>query len=271
LYSEYPSRPPDIADGVDGVRTAVRKILQAGADWLKICTTGGLISSGLDHPDDPEFSHEEIKTARVEASRKHKPMMVHAYGGEGLTNAVEVGARSIEHGLRLTEEQAALMAAKGCWLVPTLAVMHELVAGAAAGAYSQNVTRKIEEVRPQIGDAVATARAAGVRIAAGTDLITQRANLSEIVHLHASGLSAAEALIAATSEGAELCGVGDRLGRIQPGYQFDAIVLDEDPSDLECFRRESPAAAVFKRGRLMHQRKTAVTDVGSGMEKSWKS
>jgi imidazolonepropionase-like amidohydrolase len=265
LMSEYPSRPPDIADGVDGVRLATRQILRAGADWLKLCTTGGLLSPGLDHPDDPEFTYEEIEAARVEASRKRKPMMVHAYGGEGLTNAVECGARSIEHGLRLSEEQAASMAAKGCWLVPTLAVMHELVAGAAEGAYSQDVRRKIEGIRPSIGDAVAIARAAGVRIAAGTDLITQRANLSEIVYLHESGLTVAEALLAATSGGAELCGVDDRLGRIQPGYEFDAIVLDEDPSDLECFLSESPAAAVFQRGRLVHRRKAVVPDLlGSG-------
>lgn len=257
LMSDYPSRPPEIADGVDGVRVAVRKILRAGADWLKICTTGGLLSRGLDHPDDPEFTVAEIQAASEEAMRKGKPMMVHAYGGEGLTNAVEAGARSIEHGLRLTEEQAALMAKRGCWLVPTLAVMHELVAGAEAGAFPAGVASKIEQIRPRIGEAVAIARAAGVRIAAGTDLITQRANLSEIVNMRESGLSEAEALLAATAGGAELCGVGDRLGRLEPGYRFDAIVLDEDPSGLECFRRDWPAAAVFQGGRLVHQRERA--------------
>lgn len=254
LLSEYPSRPPEIADGVDGVRIAVRKILRAGADWLKICTTGGLLSPGLDHPDEAEFSLAEIEVAHEEASRKGTPMMVHAYGGEGLTNAVKAGARSIEHGLRLTEEQAALMAERGCWLVPTLAVMHELVSSADAGAFPAGVASKIEQIRPQIGEAVAVARAAGVRIAAGTDLITQRANLSEIVYLHESGLSEAEALLAATAWGAELCGVGDRLGRLEPGYRFDAIVVDEDPSGLECFRKDYPAAAVFQDGRLVHRR-----------------
>jgi imidazolonepropionase-like amidohydrolase len=254
LFSDYPGRPPHCADGVDGVRGAVRKILRAGADWLKICTTGGLLSPGLDHPDDPEFTPEEIAVAYEESARKGKPMMVHAYGGEGLTNAVEAGARSIEHGSRLTEEQAALMAARGCWLVPTLAVQHELVAGASAGAFSARVQEKIEAIRPSIGEAVAVAHAAGVRIAAGTDLITQRANLSEIVHLRDSGLTEAEALLAATASGAELCGVGNRLGRIDPGYRFDAIVIDEDPSGLECFRRDLPAAAVFQDGRLVHRR-----------------
>ena len=257
LMFEYPGRPPHVADGVDGVRLAVRKILRAGADWVKICTTGGLLSPGLDHPDAPEFTPEEIATVLVEARRKGKPVMVHAYGGEGLTLAVEAGVRSIEHGLRLTEEQAAAMAANGCRLVPTLAVMHELVAGAAAGLFSESVTRRIEEIRPIIGDAVAIARAAGVRIAVGTDLITQGANLRELVYLHESGLTPAEALLAATSEGAELCGVGDHLGRIAPGYQFDAIVLDEDPSELAAFHRSAPAAAVWQRGRIVHRRAAA--------------
>jgi imidazolonepropionase-like amidohydrolase len=258
LMFEYPGRPPHVADGIDGVRLAVRKILRAGADWVKICTTGGLLSSGLDHPDAPEFTREEIETVMVEAQRKGRPVMAHAYGGEGLSLAVEAGVRSIEHGLRLTEEQAALMAANGCWFVPTLAVMHELVAGAAEGQFSRSVAQRIEEIRPIIGEAVAIARAAGVRIAVGTDLITQRANLNELVHLNDAGLSAGEALLAATCEGADLCGVGDRLGRIQPGYQFDAIVLDEDPSELGAFRRsEWPAAAVFQRGQVVHRRDRA--------------
>jgi imidazolonepropionase-like amidohydrolase len=254
LMFEYPGRPPHVADGVDGVRVAVRKILRAGADWVKICTTGGLLSSGLDHPDAPEFTRDEIAVAVSEARRRGRSVMVHAYGGEGLTLAVEAGARSIEHGLNLTEEQASTMAANGCWLVPTLAVMHELVAGSAAGAFPASVASRVEQIRPKIGDAVAMAKAAGVRIALGTDLITQGPNLKEILYLHESGLSPAEALLAATREGADLCGVGDRLGRIKPGFQFDAIVLDQDPSGLEPFRHDAPAAAVFQGGRVVHRR-----------------
>ena len=94
LSSSYPGRPPYTADGVDGMRLAVRKVLRAGADWIKICTTGGLLSSGLDHPDVAEFTPEEIAVAVAEAQRKGKPVMAHAYGGEGLSNAVHGGVRS---------------------------------------------------------------------------------------------------------------------------------------------------------------------------------
>jgi imidazolonepropionase-like amidohydrolase len=263
LFSDYLGRPPSVADGVDGVRLAVRKILRAGADWVKICTTGGLLSPGLDHPDEPEFAPDEIAAIVAEARRKGKPVMAHAYGGVGLTRAVEAGARSIEHGLRLTEEQAALMARHDCWFVPTLTVMHDLVAGSKQGEFTEGVTRRIEQIEPIIGEAVAIAREAGVRIALGTDLITQRANLDEIVFLNDSGLSVAESLLAATSGGATLCGVEERLGRITPGYEFDALVLDEDPSELEAFRRhESPAVAVFQRGRIVHRTTRSAADGG---------
>ncbi len=253
LHSSYPSRPPNVADGIDGVRLAVRKITRAGADWVKLCTTGGLLS-GTDHPEQAEFSPEEVAVAVAEATGRRKPVMAHAYGGPGLTTAVRAGVRSIEHGLWLTESQAAEMAEKGCWLVPTLAVMYELGEGADKGAFDDYITAKIREIQPVLGEAVAIARAAGVRIALGTDLITQRANLQEILLVQRSGLSVPEALLAATKEGAELCGVGDRLGSLKPGYEADFIVLDADPSDLEVFAGESPAAAVYQRGKLVCRR-----------------
>ena len=134
LGHNHPGRPPYLADGEDGMRLAVRKVLRAGADWIKLCTTGGLLSTALDHPDEAEFTPEEIAVAVGEAGRKGKPVMAHAYGGEGLTNAVQGGVRSVEHGLNLTERQAAEMADRGCWLVPTLSVMYELARIAHAGS-----------------------------------------------------------------------------------------------------------------------------------------
>jgi imidazolonepropionase-like amidohydrolase len=258
LGSDYPSRPPAIADGVEGVRLAVRQIMRAGADWLKMCTTGGLLSGGFDHPDEAEFSPEEVAVAVEEATRKRRPAMVHAYGGPGLSTAVRAGARSIEHGLWLTEEQAAEMAEKSCWLVPTLAVMYELAEGVDNGAFDDATAAKVRAIQPGIGQAVAIAKAAGVRIALGTDLITQHANPQEILLMHRAGLSVREALLSATKEGAELCGVGDRLGSLKPGYQADLMILDADPSDLTVFAADAPAAAVFQRGRQVYRRPTDV-------------
>ena len=118
LGHNHPGRPPYLADGEDGMRLAVRKVLRAGADWIKLCTTGGLLSTALDHPDEAEFTPEEIAVAVGEAGRKGKPVMAHAYGGEGLTNAVQGGVRSVEHGLNLTERQAAEMADAAVYSIP---------------------------------------------------------------------------------------------------------------------------------------------------------
>ena len=104
----------------------------------------------------------------------------------------------------------------------------------------------------RLGEAVAIARDAGVPIALGSDFghrDDHGHNLAEITLLHRAGLSLEAALLAATAGGAELCGVGGRLGRIAPGYQFDAIVLDEDPADPAIFTRPGCVTGVFQRGR----------------------
>jgi imidazolonepropionase-like amidohydrolase len=255
LMPEYAGRPPYLVDGADEMRRAVRLLLRSGVDWIKLCTTGGLLSSGLDHPRKRELTDDEIATAVSEAALAGVPVASHAYGGSGISAAVEQGVRSIEHGLYLTEEQAALMAARGCWLVPTLTVFYELEELGRDGAIPEQAARKVAEIMPFVGEAVAVAKAAGVRIAMGTDLVRQGRNLSEIAHLHNSGLTVEEALLAATGGGAELCGLRDR-GAIAPGYVFDAVLLDEDPSDVSIFTRETVVTGVFQAGRAVmpHER-----------------
>ena len=255
LMPDYPGRPPYRVDGADEMRRAVRLLLRSGVDWIKICTTGGLLSSGLDHPRKRELTDDEISTAVVEAARAGVSVASHAYGGSGIDAAVELGVRSIEHGLYLTEEQAAMMAERACWLVPTLAVFYELDELARAGSIPESAARRVAEIMPAVGEAVAIARAAGVRIAMGTDLVRQGRNLSEITHLHSAGLTLEESLLAATSGGAELCGLRDR-GAIAPGLVFDAVVLDEDPSDVSLFTRDGVVTGVFQGGRAVvpHER-----------------
>ena len=108
-------------------------------------------------------------------------------------------------------------------------------------------SQRIAEIMPSVGEQVAVAKAAGVKIALGTDLISQGPNLKEIPLLAEAGLTAEEALLAATAGGAELCRVEDR-GRIAPGQVFDAILLDEDPSDLEVFKSPEGVTGVFQGG-----------------------
>lgn len=242
-------------DGVEGMRLAVRRLLRDGADCIKLCTSGGVVSPH-DTPWDVSFTTEEIATAVREAAARGKPVMTHAIAGEGIDRAVACGVRSVEHGTMLDERQAAAMAAAGCWLVPTLSVVKSLLdaADAASGdqpAFPAWALRKIEDLRASFGQCVRVARDAGVRIALGCDWFDRRLhgrNLEEIALLHDAGLTAEEALLAATANGAELCGVADRYGRLAPGYVFDAVVLDRDPSDPGIFRTPGAVREVFKAG-----------------------
>lgn len=251
LIPSYPGRPPFVVDGPDAMRSAVREILRAGADWIKLATTGGLVSEH-DDPLVAEFTAEEIAVAVCEAARKGKGVAAHAYGGDGLTNAVRAGVRSIEHGGFLTEEQAAMMAASGCYLVPTLSAMRDCLRWAQEGALTPRQREKILGLGLELGRCIQIAKEHGVRMAIGTDYIDAAqhgGNLEELVLMRRAGLTTEETLLAATVGGAELCGVADRYGRIEEGYIFDAIVLDEDPGeDLQNLAHRGAVSGVFQRG-----------------------
>jgi imidazolonepropionase-like amidohydrolase len=251
LTPDYPGRPPYVVDGPESMRHAVRATLRAGADWIKLATTGGLVSEH-DQPLVAELTADEIAVAVFEAERKGKHVSAHAYGGEGLTNAVEAGVRSIEHGGFLTEEQAELMAARGCFLVPTLSAMRDCLRWAEEGALRPAQCRKILDFGLELGECVRIAEAYGVPLASGTDYISRTQhgqNLEELLLMHEAGLTVEETLLTATVGGARLCGVDDLYGRIAPGCVFDAIVLDEDPGDLRVFASPGAVAGVFKAGR----------------------
>jgi imidazolonepropionase-like amidohydrolase len=254
MTPEYPGRPPFRVDGPESMRHAVRAILRAGADWIKLATTGGLVSEH-DQPLVPELSPGEISVAVFEAERKGKHVAAHAYGGEGLTNAILGGVRSIEHGGFLTEAQAALMAERGCFLVPTLSAMRDCLRWANEGALTPTQCRKILELGLDLGACVRVAKEYGVPLASGTDYISRTqhgGNLEELELMRAAGLTPEETLLVATVGGAELCGVADEYGRIEPGYVFDAVVLDEDPGDLS----HLSVGGVFQAGRAVvpHER-----------------
>lgn len=265
VLPDYPGRPPFVVDGVDEMRGAVRRVLRAGADWIKVCATGG-IASPFDDGDLPQFTVDELAVAVDEAARKGKGVMAHAFGGQGLDDAVSAGVRSIEHGIFLTEEQAARMAAAGTWLVPTLAILRDVIRWAdEPGRMPDYHVQKVLAIKSRIGTAVQIAHEHGVRMALGTDFVARDqhgCNLEELALMHEAGLPAAETLLAATIRGAELCGVADTYGRIAPGYVFDAIVLDEDPSDIAVFGRPGSVTGVFKGGAMVVEHARFVDALG---------
>lgn len=247
-----PNRPPFLVDGPDEMRRVVRQLLRAGADWIKVCTSGGVFE-GAERANATEFTLEELAVAVFEAAKRGRRVMCHAVGGPGIELALDAGVGSIEHGIHLTEEQAARMGATQTFLVPTLVIYHQIVdmVRARPELFPAALRSSVDDIEPTLGACVRLAHEHGVPIALGSDLYTTEThggNLAEIHYLHRAGLPVETALLAATARGAQLCGVGEREGRIAPGYAFDALLLDADPGDLSCFRERETVTGVFKGG-----------------------
>lgn len=247
----HPGRPSGLADGPDEMRRVVRRILRAGADAVKVCSTGGVLSPG-DDPRHPQLSEAELRVAVEEAAATGRHVFAHAQSPAGITNALRAGVRSIEHGIHLDDACIELMLASGAWLVPTLVAPLSVVEAAEAGvAMSPVVVRKAVEVVAAHTDSVARAAAAGVRIAMGTDsgVGPHGQNLRELGLMAGCGMSPAAVLHAATASAAELCGLGDVAGRVAPGMAADLVVLDGDPYDLADLAPR--VAQVWQAGRLV--------------------
>jgi imidazolonepropionase-like amidohydrolase len=208
--------------------------LRAGADVLKVCTTGGVLSP-RDDPRHSQFTLEELDVLVTEAQMQGRAVMAHAQGAEGIKNAVRAGIRSIEHGIYLDDEAIELMLARGTWLVPTLVAPVNVIRAAAAGASLPDaVVQKAKEVAEVHADSVRRAVAAGVRIAMGTDsgVGPHGTNLEELELMRSCGMSPADVLVATTSSAARLLGMDGELGLLEPGQRADVVVVAGDPYDF---------------------------------------
>lgn len=249
LLPPHPGRPPIVVDGPEQIRHKVRELLRAGADVIKVATSGGLMSSGAG-PDVAHFRDDEITTMVAEAAAAGVHVMAHA-SAEGAKAAVRNGVRSIEHGNHLDDETLAMMAERGTWLVPTLSASTGLRRAIESGVpFPQNVREKIEALGAD--RTVQRAAEAGVRIATGTDapLHPHGENLAELRLLVERGISPAEALHSATLSAAELMGVDSTLGSIEPGKRADLVVVDGDPLDLHLL--QDRIRTVYQDGVAVH-------------------
>jgi imidazolonepropionase-like amidohydrolase len=225
----YPGMPSPLCDGVAGVTRKVREVVRAGADVVKLCTTGGYVSPS-DDPHHLSFSEEELAAAVGAAADLGRPVMAHAHGTEGIKRAARAGCRSVEHGTFMDEEAAALMVERGTWLVPTLATGDATAGLAADPAVPEAVRAKLTDVGTPELDAFRLAVDAGVKIAMGTDCpeTPHGTNLRELELMADNGLSPAQALVAATRSAAELLGLESELGTLEPGKRADVVVVDGD-------------------------------------------
>jgi len=233
----YPGMPSPLCDGVGGVTRKVREVVRAGADVVKLCTTGGYVSPS-DDPHQLSFTEDELAAAVAAAADLGRPVMAHAHGNEGIKRAARVGCRSVEHGTFMDEEAAALMVERGTWLVPTLATGDATEDLAADPALPETVRAKLTGVgKPEL-EAFRLAVDAGVKIAMGTDCpeTPHGTNLRELELMTENGLSPAQALAAATSSAAELLGLEAELGTLEPGKRADVVVVEGDALDFPGLR-----------------------------------
>ena len=244
---EYPGMPSGVCDGVDGVSAKVREVIRAGADVVKIASSGGFLSPA-DDPMAPNYSQEEVDAIVRTAADLGTWVMSHAHGPEGIKRAVRAGVRSIDHGTYLDEEAAAMMAERGTWLVPTLTAGDTTEAIANDPKVQPAVREKMRGLgRPEF-DAMQLAAEAGVKVAMGTDcpVSPHGTNLNELAHMAAHGFTPTQALVAATSSAAELMGLDSELGTIEPGKRADLVVVDGDPLVFDTL--ESRIEQVWKDG-----------------------
>lgn len=218
----------ELVDGVDDLRRAVRERFRRGAHAIKVMTSGGVVSP-TDPIRNPQYSAEEIRAVADEARRRGSYVVAHAYSPEAIEHSVVNGVRSIEHGNLLDAPTARLMADRGAFLVPTLAAYDAMERRGAALGLAPVSRAKNREVLDAGRRAIEIARAAGVPIGFGTDLMGPlEDDQLEGLRLQVEVEGPLEALRSATSVNATLLGRDD-VGRVGEGARGDLLVLDGDP------------------------------------------
>jgi imidazolonepropionase-like amidohydrolase len=253
LLVSHPGRPEMVVDGVEQMRLRVRELARAGADVIKVCTSGGVLSP-RDDPRHAQFSPDELEVCVAEAAASGLGVMAHAQGTPGIKNALRAGVRSIEHGIFLDDECIELLLEQDAWLVPTLLAPQALLRAVDAGAQlPAAVVEKARAVVEVHAESVGRAIEAGVKIAMGTDsgVFEHGINTDELELMRAAGLTPAQSLVAATSEAAALLGLGDRIGRVAEGMRADLVVVSGDPFDFPTHRER--VRQVLKRGAVVRE------------------
>jgi imidazolonepropionase-like amidohydrolase len=222
------------ADGPDDARKAVREQLKAGADVIKVIATGGVMTPGVE-PGSPQLTLDELRAAIEEASRAGRRTAAHAMAATGISDAIDAGITSIEHGVYLTEAIVAHMRRDGTFLVPTLNAPVAIATGGLAAGIPEYMVRKSEQVVPAHVESFQLALRAGVRIAAGADSGTplnfHGSLLPELTLMVKYGMTPLEVIRAATVTAADCLGLGEVTGRVAPGYAADLIAVAGDPAE----------------------------------------
>jgi imidazolonepropionase-like amidohydrolase len=230
LPSEYHATSDGVADGIAEVQHKVRENIKYGADLIKVCATGGVLSLG-DNPQHSQYTLEEMKAIVTDAHRLGRKVAAHAHGAEGIRWAAEAGVDSIEHGSYIDDAGIAAMKEHGTYLVPTLYLGDWMIDNAGLTHLPPPLMAKAVEVIPQARKNIAHAFASGVKVAFGTDaaVYPHGMNAHEFAVMVRLGLTPLQAIQAATINAADLLGWSGRVGTLEAGAWADIVAVDGDP------------------------------------------
>ena len=240
-----------VADGVEGVQRKVREVIKYGADVIKICATGGVLSKG-DDPNASQYTLEEMKAIVADAHRLGRRVAAHAHGAEGVRWASEAGVDSIEHGHLMDDAAIATLKKNGTYLVPTLFLGEYMDQHLDKSDVPEFSKQKMRDVTAAMRQNIGKAFAAGVKVAFGTDaaVYPHGLNAGEF-HVYVKlGMTPLAAIQTATINAADLLGWSKRVGTLEPGKWADIIAVDGDPTKdvtiLEHVKFVMKGGAVYK-------------------------
>jgi imidazolonepropionase-like amidohydrolase len=246
-----------VADGIEGVQHKVREVIKYGADVIKICATGGVLSKG-DDPNASQYTLEEMKAIVADAHRLGRRVAAHAHGAEGVRWASEAGVDSIEHGHLMDDAAIATLKKNGTYLVPTLFLGEYMTAHLEQSDVPEYSKQKMRDVAAAMQKNVKKAFDAGVKVAFGTDaaVYPHGLNAGEF-HVYVKlGMTPLAAIQTATINASDLLGSKYLVGSLEPGKWADVVAVDGDPTKdvtiLEHVKFVMKAGNVYKNDYAKH-------------------
>jgi imidazolonepropionase-like amidohydrolase len=239
LPYEFHATADGTADGVEAVQHKVREVIKYGADVIKVCATGGVLSKG-DDPQASQYSLEELKAIVADAHRLGRKVAAHAHGAQGIAWAAEAGVDSIEHGSYIDENGIRIMKEHGTYLVPTQYLADWMRDNAAKIGLPAMYAEKMKTVTAAMRQNVRKAIQAGVKIALGTDaaVYPHGLNAHEFEVYTRLGLTPLQSIQTGTVNAADLLGWSDRVGSLEPGKFADIVAVEGDPlKDITLLQR----------------------------------
>ena len=250
----YPGFPKGRCDGVEEVLKKTREVKRAGADFIKVMCSGGVLTTNTS-PNFAQFNKKELKTIVSEARSSNMKVSAHCHSLEGINNCIKAGFSSIEHATFIDKKAAGKMAKNNVSLVPTLLVHQFLYKNGfpAWDNYASEKTAKLKEIVKVHKENIAVAYQEGVNIFMGTDsgVIPHGHNLEELVHLTDIGMSETEAIASGTIKSAEFLGQ-DNIGQVKKNHVADLILVNSNPlDDISVLSNNDNILNVFQDGVLV--------------------